>query len=376
MRRVSILGSTGSIGRNALDVIKHLPPGEVEVVGLAARRSVERIVEQALDFSVKAVALAEEEAAERAARMLKGTGVQVFGGQEGVLRIATMEEADMVLSAMVGSAGLIPTIEAIRSGKDVAFANKEVLVVGGEVVMEEVKRSGVNFLPVDSEISAIFQCLEGCRDRSQIKRLILTASGGPFRGCSPEELEKATVQQALKHPRWKMGSKVTIDSATLMNKGFEVIESMWLFGVDLDRIDVLVHPQSVIHSMVEFVDGSVIAQMSVPDMRIPIQYALTYPRRMPTPARPLDLAEVGELTFEEPDPERFPCLKLAYEAAEVGGTMPAVVSAADEVAVEAFLRGRIGFTAIPRLIKAVMDRHVPISSPSVSDLLEADRWAK
>jgi len=374
MKGIAILGSTGSIGRNALQVIELLPD-ELKAVGLAARRSVETITEQALKFQVKAIALSDEAAAQRASQMLEGTGIKVFSGQEGVLRIAMMDEADMVVSSMVGISGLLPTLEAIRSGKDVAFANKEVLVAGGEIVMREIERYGVNFLPVDSEISAIFQCLQsGSKD--EIKRLILTASGGPFKGFSPHELESVTVSQALRHPNWRMGSKVTIDSATLMNKGFEVIESMWLFGVKLERIDVVVHPQSIVHSMVEFVDGSIIAQLGVPDMRIPIQYALTYPRRAPAPDRYLNLVEVGTLTFEPVDMKAFPCLGYAYEAARIGGSMPAVMSAADEVAVAAFIDGKIKFTDIPKIIKRVMDAHEPVFSPSLDDLLEADRWGR
>ncbi|MCD6507894.1 1-deoxy-D-xylulose-5-phosphate reductoisomerase [Candidatus Poribacteria bacterium] len=374
MKGIAILGSTGSIGRNALQVIESLPD-ELKAVGLAARRSVETITEQALRFQVKAIALSDEAAAQRASQMLEGTGIKVFSGQEGVLRIAVMDEADMVVSSMVGISGLLPTLEAIRNGKDVAFANKEVLVAGGEIVMREIERYGVNFLPVDSEISAIFQCLQG-RSRDEVKRLILTASGGPFKGFSPRELEGVTVSQALRHPNWRMGSKVTIDSATLMNKGFEVIESMWLFGMELERIDVVVHPQSIVHSMVELVDGSIIAQLGVPDMRTPIQYALTYPRRTPAPDRYLNLVEVGTLTFEPVDMKAFPCLGYAYEAARIGGSMPAVMSAADEVAVAAFIDGRIKFTDIPKLIKRVMDAHEPVFSPSLDDLLEADRWGR
>ncbi|HID55450.1 TPA: 1-deoxy-D-xylulose-5-phosphate reductoisomerase [Candidatus Poribacteria bacterium] len=374
MKRIAVLGSTGSIGRSTLQVIKSLPD-ELKVIGLAARGSVERIVEQAIRFQVKAIALADEEAAQKASQMLNETDIKVFGGKEGVLRIATMDEADMVVSSMVGISGLLPTLEAIRSGKDIAFANKEVLVAGGEIVMREVERHGVNFLPVDSEISAIFQCLGG-GSKDEVKRLILTASGGPFKGFSPHELEGVTVSQALRHPNWRMGSKVTIDSATLMNKGFEVIESMWLFGIELERIDVVVHPQSIVHSMVEFVDGSIIAQLGIPDMRTPIQYALTYPKRMSAPVGYLDLLEVRNLTFEPVDKEAFPCLGYAYEAARRGGSMPAVMSAADEVAVAAFIEGKIKFTDIPKIIKRVMDAHEPIPSPSFAELLEADRWGR
>jgi 1-deoxy-D-xylulose-5-phosphate reductoisomerase len=375
MRRIAILGSTGSIGRSALQVIEALPE-ELSAVGLAARSSVERITEQALRFQVRAIALADEEAARKASRILDGTGIEVFGGDEGVIRIAEMEEVDMVVSAMVGISGLLPTLQAIRKGKDVAFANKEVLVAGGEIVMGEVNRYGVNFLPVDSEISAIFQCLQGASSKDEVRRLILTASGGPFKGFPSYKLKKVTASQALQHPNWKMGAKVTIDSATLMNKGFEVIESMWLFDMGLDSINVVVHPQSIIHSMVEFVDGSIIAQLGVADMRTPIQYALTYPRRFSASDRYLDLIQVRELTFEPVDMEGFPCLRYAYEAARIGGTMPAVMSAADEIAVAAFLREEIGFMDIPRIIKKVMDTHEPVFSPSLDDILKADEWAR
>jgi len=379
MKRISILGSTGSIGRRTLQVISALRD-EFEVVGLAAKTSVDLIEQQIYQFHPRQVSLTDEKCAEILRKRLKSAtdvkDVEVLSGEEGLIKIATMEEADLVLSATVGSAGLIPTLEAIKARKDLAFVNKEVLVMSGSLVMKAAAENHINILPIDSEISAIHQCLEGNRRREEIHKLVLTASGGPFRQTAIEELSKVTVSEALKHPNWSMGSKVTIDSATLMNKGFEVIEAKWLFDVELSQIDVIIHPESIVHSMVEFIDGSWIAQLGIADMRIPIQYALTYPERMSTSTPPLDLVQIGALTFENVDMEKFPCLRLALTAAEIGGTMPTVLSGADEIVVQAFLEGKIGFLDIPKIIEKVMSIHNVKSSPGLDDILIADDWAK
>jgi len=379
MKRISILGSTGSIGRNALKVISELPE-EFEIVGLAAKTNVDLIEQQIYKFHPRQVSLTDEKCAEILKERLKSStdakDVEVLSGEEGLIKIAMMEEADLVLSATVGSAGLLPTLEAIKAHKNIAFANKEVLVMSGELVMKAVAENHVNILPIDGEMSAIYQCLEGNRRHEYIKKLILTASGGPFRQTPIEVLSAVTFEQALQHPNWDMGAKITIDSATLMNKGFEVIEAKWLFDVELSQIDVIIHPESIIHSMVEFIDGSLIAQLGVADMCIPIQYALTYPLRMPTPTSELNLSDIGSLTFENVDIEKFPCLRLALTAAEIGGTMPTVLSGADEIVVQAFLEGKIGFLDIPKIVEKVMAIHDVKLSPSLDDILIADNWAK
>jgi len=374
-KRLAVLGSTGSIGVNALEVVA-AHPDAFQVVALAANTNVERIAEQCLRFQPEVVAMADPHAAEKLAQRLAGRPIRVLSGLEGVIEAATHPAVELMLSGMVGGVGLLPTLEALRRGIDIAFVNKEVLVVGGALVMETARQSGARILPVDSEISAIYQCLEGCPDRSRVRAVYLTASGGPFRTTPLDEFPSITPERALQHPNWTMGSKVTIDSATLMNKGLEVIEAKWLFGLQLEQIRVVVHPQSVVHSYVEFVDGSILAQLGTPDMKIPIQYAMTYPHRLPTPTERLDLTRIGTLTFEEPDTERFPCLSLAFEAARVGGTMPAVLSGADEVAVQAFLGGRLPFDRIPVLVAETMRRHEVVSSPTLEELLAADRWAK
>lgn len=374
MKRVVILGSTGSIGRQALEVIE-AHPGRWRVVGLAAGRNADLLAEQAKAFRPRAVALADERAAAALAGELAPLGIEVLAGDEGLGDLAAMPEANIVLSAMAGSAGLGPTYRAIMAGKDIALANKETLVTGGPAVMEAVRRKGVRLLPVDSEHSGLFQCLQG-QDRQAVARLWLTASGGPFRGWSREELAGVTAEEALRHPTWSMGTRITIDSATLMNKGLEVIEAHWLFGVSYDRIEVLVHPESIVHAMVEMRDGSVLAQLGRADMRVPIQYALSYPERLPGLLEPLDLARVGCLHFEQPDRQAFPCLDLAYQAGRTGGTLPAVMNAAKEVAVGAFLAGGIGFLDIPRIIAGVMDQHSVQTRPGLDDLLAADAWAR
>ncbi len=344
------------------------------MAGLAAGGNVELMVGQIAEHQPKLVALSDEEAADRLREQVRGTNVAVRGGPEGVLEVATMEGAETVVAAIVGAQGLLPTLEAIRAGKTVALANKEILVCAGALVVSEAAGRG-NLIPIDSEHSAIFQCLAG-QDRSAVRRIILTGSGGPFRGSSPEEMAGVKAQEALNHPTWEMGPKVTIDSATLMNKGLEVIEAHWLFGLPPERIEVVIHRQSIVHSLVEFTDGSMLAQLGPTDMRLPIAYALSYPRRMALNQPSLSLVEIGQLSFEQPDEEAFPCLKYAYEALERGGTLPAVLNAANEVAVQAFLEGAIGFLDIPRLIRAAMDGHQPKPVTSLDVVMEADRWAR
>ena len=380
MKQLAILGSTGSIGQNALSVVES-HADEFVVAGLAANTSVDRIEQQVRQFRPRLVAVRDEASANQLGERLKDVRtVEVLSGSEGVSAVATMAEVDLVLEAMGGSAGLIPTLEAIQSGKDLAFVNKEVLVMCGSLIMEAAKANNVRLLPVDSEISAIFQCLSNVNGegdaRADIHRLILTGSGGPFRETPMDHLTSVTPQQALQHPNWKMGEKVTIDSATMMNKGFEVIESQWFFDVTLSQIEVVIHPESIIHSMVEFVDGSLLAQLGVSDMRLPIQYALTYPCRLPTSVPRLDLAEIGALHMEPVDSDKFPCLELAYSAAKVGGTLPTVLSSADEVIVQAFLNGQIGFMDIPNYLEVVMTRHDVTLYPTLDDILAADRWAR
>ena len=380
MKHLAILGSTGSIGQNALSVVE-THSDEFVVAGLAANTSIERIEQQVRQFRPRLVAVRDGGAADQLRKRLTDVKtVEVLSGSDGVSAVATMAEVDLVLEAMGGSAGLLPTLEAIQSGKDLAFVNKEVLVMCGSLIMEAAKEYGVRLLPVDSEISAIFQCLsnvdsDGCK-RDDIHRLILTGSGGPFRGTPLEQLNSVTPQQALQHPNWKMGEKITIDSATMMNKGFEVIESKWFFDVELSQIEVVIHPESIIHSMVEFVDGSLLAQLGVSDMRLPIQYALTYPCRFPSSVPRLDLSQIGALHMEPVDSEKFPCLELAYSAAKVGGTLPTVLSSADEVVVQAFLNRQIGFMDIPNYLEEVMTRHDIIFQPTLDDILAADQWAR
>ncbi len=375
MKNICILGSTGSIGTQALQVVDFLRD-QFNIVGLVARSNVDLIEQQIERFDPDMVALADEASADLLRTRMKSKRVEVLGGQDGIIQVATMSESDMVLSAIVGIAGLIPTLEAIKAGKDIALANKESLVTAGPIVMRAAAESGVNIIPVDGEHSAIFQCIAADNGRENLRRLILTASGGPFRNSSMEELRVASPEQALNHPNWVMGRRITIDSATLMNKGFEVIEARWLFDVDVSKIDVVIHPESIVHSMVEFIDGSTLAHLSTADMRLQIQLALTYPERRESPVSHLDLVDVGSLTFQEPDMERFPCLKYAYEAGKTGGTMPAVVNGADEVAVDAFLNHRIGFLDIPEIIKQTMDAHEPVLDPGLDNIIAADKWAR
>ncbi len=373
MKKVVLLGSTGSIGTSTLKVAEDLPD-RIRLVGLAAGENVGLLLEQAARHRPRAVSI---KGGERVAevRQRLGPGVEVFSGQQGLIELATLPEAEIVLIAIVGTAGLVPALAAIRAGKDIAIASKEVLVMAGEIVMGEARRHGVKVLAVDSEHSAIFQCLDG-RPPASVRKLWLTASGGPFRNTPREEFPGITVERALKHPSWVMGRKITIDSATLFNKGLEMIEARWLFDIGMDRVGVVVHPQSVVHSLVEFVDGSMLAQLSAPDMCLPIQYALTYPERVGSERVRTNLAALGQLTFEEPDPERFPALGLARRAGEVGGTLPAVFNAANEVAVEAFCAGRIRFDQIAESVAAVMGWHATVMQPSLEVILEADAWAR
>jgi len=375
MKRLVILGSTGSIGRQTLEVVRSLP-GRFAVVGLGAGKNRHLLAEQIREFRPLAVTLAgERDLVCLSNELPPSITPELFWGQRGMENLAGMSEADLVVVAVTGAAGIFPTLAAIRAGKDVALANKETLVAAGHLVMELAARNKTTIWPVDSEHSAVWQCLNGCT-KDGVAKLILTASGGPFRKLSREEMETITVEMALRHPNWDMGRKITIDSATLMNKGLEVIEAKWLFGVDYSRIEVVVHPQSIIHSAVEFLDGSVIAQMGLPDMRLPIQYALTYPERVAGSIPRLKLSGLRELTFEEPDTERFPSLRLAFEAGRAGGAMPAVLNAANEVAVDSFLKGLLPFTGIPVVVAGVMEKHRGVSRPGLEEIVAADRWAR
>lgn len=373
-KRIAILGSTGSIGVSTLEILER-HRDRFEVVGLAAWGNTEVLKEQILMYRPKVACIMDDEKADELKGESSIAGTGVVCGTDGLIEVATCREADMVVSAIVGAAGLIPTFAAVEAGKDLALANKETLVAAGSIVMREAAEKGCKIFPVDSEHSAIFQSLLGHR-KEDVKRLILTASGGPFLRRGKEYLKSVTAGDALNHPTWDMGSKITIDSATLMNKGLEVIEARWLFDLPSERIDVIIHPQSIVHSMVEYRDGSVISQMGVPDMKGPIAYALSYPERLDPGTRTLDLGSVGKLTFEEPDTERFPALGLCYEALEMSGTAPAVLSAANEVAVDAFLDERIGFTDMPLVMKKVLDDHAPVDAESIEEVLKADIWGR
>jgi 1-deoxy-D-xylulose-5-phosphate reductoisomerase len=369
------LGSTGSIGCNTLKVVEFLREPEFHVVALGAGGNIGKLAEQTARFQPELVSVKNEECAEKflnALFELNAKSPRIELGEAGLIAVATHEQAETVVSATVGAVGFVPTLRAIEAGKRIALANKETLVMAGELMTAAAVRSGAEILPVDSEHNALHQCLRG-ENRAEVKRLILTASGGPFRTRSKEEIENATVEEALNHPTWNMGDKITIDSATLMNKGLEVIEARWLFGFGADEINVVVHPQSMIHSMVELVDGSVIAQMGVTDMKHAIQYALTYPERKQGSTAPLDIAKLSQLTFEEPDLERFPCLGLAYKALNAGGTMPVVLNAANEIAVEAFLAGRIKLNEIALIIESVMNEHITEDLTSLEKVLQVDR---
>ncbi|QZY56788.1 1-deoxy-D-xylulose-5-phosphate reductoisomerase [Crassaminicella profunda] len=374
MKNISILGSTGSIGTQTLDVVRSNKE-KFSVVGLSANSNIDLLEKQINEFHPMAVAVMNEQKALELKKRLKSTKTKVFHGLDGLITIATLSEVDLVVTSVVGMIGLIPTIKAIRCKKNIALANKETLVTAGEIVMKEAKENGVSILPVDSEHSAIFQSLMGYTLKD-IGRILLTASGGPFRGWSPDALKDVTVSQALKHPKWNMGKKISIDSATLMNKGLEVIEAKWLFDLSLEQIDVVVHPQSIIHSMVEYKDSSVIAQMGYPDMRVPIQFALTYPHRVANNYKKLNLFEVATLTFEKPDLNTFPCLKLAYDALELGKSYPTVLNAANEVLVELFIKEKIGFYDIPKGIELTLEKHNIEKDLDLDKIVEIDRWAR
>jgi len=369
MKKIAILGSTGSIGTQTLDVVRSNP--DLKVVALAAGSSVEKMEEQIREFRPIIAGMWSEEAAKDLRDRVTDLNVKIVSGMEGLLEIAVLEESQVLVTAIVGMIGIRPTIAAIRAGKDIALANKETLVTAGHIIMPLAKECGVSILPVDSEHSAIFQSLNG-EPADRIEKILLTASGGPFRGKTREQLAGIRVEDALKHPNWSMGRKITIDSSTLVNKGLEVMEAKWLFGVDLDRIQVVVHPQSIIHSAVQFVDGAIIAQMGTPDMKLPIQYALFYPDRRPMQGKRVDFFELGSITFEKPDTETFTGLALAYRAATLGGSMPTVYNAANEKAVALFLERKLGYLQIPELIGDAMEHHRLIENPGVDDILAAE----
>lgn len=372
MKNVVLLGSTGSIGTSTVKVAEDLPD-RIRLLGLGAGNNAELLVKQTLRHRPEAISICDPAKAQELQNVLSST--KVYSGEEGLLKLATLPGADIVLIAIVGTAGLQPALAAIRAGKDIAVASKEILVMAGEIVMREAQKNGVRVLAVDSEHSAIFQCLDG-KPPASVRSLWLTASGGPFRTVPKEEFANITVEKALKHPSWVMGRKITIDSATLFNKGLEMIEARWLFDIGMDRVKVVVHPQSVVHSMVEFIDGSMIAQLSTPDMCLPIQYALTYPDRVCSDRVQTNLAKLGQLTFEEPDAVRFPALELARRAGDVGGTMPAVLNAANESAVAAFLDRKITFLQISEIVRRVMDSHTVVNHPDLKQIIAADAWAR
>jgi 1-deoxy-D-xylulose-5-phosphate reductoisomerase len=376
MKNVVLLGSTGSIGTSTVKVAEDLPD-QIRLLALAAGNNSELLFQQTRKHKPAAISISDPAKAKELQNEL-GASTQVYSGSEGLLKLATMPAADIVLIAIVGTAGLQPALAAIRAGKDIAVASKEILVMAGEIVMNEARKHGVRVLAVDSEHSAIFQCLDG-KPSASVRKLILTASGGPFRDKKiwpKEKFSEITVERALKHPSWVMGRKITIDSATLFNKGLEMIEARWLFDIEMARVGVVVHPQSIVHSMVEFVDGSLIAQLSTPDMCLPIQYALTYPERAANERVQTNFPKIGTLTFEEPDVERFPAIELARRAGEIGGTLPAVLNAANEIAVEAFVNRKINFPQITELVRRTMDAHKVVLHPTLEQILEADNWAR
>ncbi|MDO8947299.1 MAG: 1-deoxy-D-xylulose-5-phosphate reductoisomerase [Desulfocapsaceae bacterium] len=375
MKYLALLGSTGSIGKGVLDVVRKFP-GQYAIAGLAAGRNVDLLSQQALEFSPELLSVLDEEHADQLKALLpESYHGRIVWGTKGNIQVASLDSAAMTVSAIVGAAGLLPTLAAIEAGKDIGLANKETLVMAGKLVMSAARRKGIQLLPVDSEHSAIFQALEAGR-KEDVAKIILTASGGPFLGKKAEDLQEVTPDQALAHPNWSMGRKISIDSATLMNKGLEVIEARWLFDVSVDSIEVVVHPQSIVHSLVEFQDGSVVAQLGIPDMRIPIAYALSYPKRLPLALKPLQLSQCGNLQFFEPDYDRFPALSLAFHALRQGGVMPAVLNAANEVAVEAFLGGRLTFPGIVETVSIVLEKVQSGSEDSLEDILAADASAR
>jgi len=373
MKKISLLGSTGSIGTNVLDVIERNPE-KFQILGMSAGNNVDLFAKQIRKFKPRVVALFDTKKIPTLKERIADLDIEILSGEEGTIAVATLPEADVVVSGVMGSAGLLPAIHALKSGKNLALANKETLVIAGELVLREAKKTNSQIIPIDSEHSAIFQVLNG-EKKERIKKIILTASGGPFRTFSFDQMETVTVKDALKHPNWDMGAKITIDSSTMMNKGLEYIEAKWLFGVNTP-VEIIVHAQSIIHSMIEFVDTSILAQLGIPDMRVPIAYALTYPDRFECDLPSLDLTTMGNLTFEAPDFERFPCLRLAIDAMEIGKTMPAVLNAANEIAVQAFLEELISYKDIAELIRMVMQNHNPSPLKELQDVLIADRWAR
>ncbi|ULL17303.1 1-deoxy-D-xylulose-5-phosphate reductoisomerase [Paenibacillus sp. H1-7] len=373
MKRISILGSTGSIGTQTLDVVEHHPEQFI-VEGLAGGSNLQLLIEQVQKFKPRKVSISTQSLAEQLAPYVP-EGTKVYYGDEGLVEIAAGTDADYIVTALVGSQGLHSTLAAIEAGKHIALANKETLVSAGHLVTAAAKRRNVMLLPVDSEHSAIFQCLNG-EGTGDVRKITLTASGGSFRDRTREQLHGVTVEQALQHPNWSMGAKITIDSATMVNKGLEVIEAHWLFGLDYSRIEVIIHPESIIHSFVEFNDHSIIAQLGNPDMRVPIQYALTYPHRLSNPSRPLNLAEIGKLHFREMDFDRFPCLRMAYDSGKAGGTATTVFNAANEVAVDRFLKGEIAFLQIEDIIARTLDKHETAADPDLEQITAADAWAR
>ncbi len=374
-KKIAILGSTGSIGVSALKVVQKLKPS-LPIVGLTAYRNAKELAKQIKTFKPKMAAILDWKFFPDLKALTKGSSTQILAGEEGVAAVAAESGADLVLSAIVGAAGLKPTLAAIEKGKDIALANKEPMVMAGEVVTKAAKKSGSKILPVDSEHCAIFQCLAGNPSPKEIHKILLTASGGPFRSLDKKHFSRIKLKDALNHPTWRMGPKITIDSATLMNKGLEVIEAHYLFNAPFGKIDIVVHPESIIHSMVEYIDGSIMAQLGTTDMRIPIQYAFTYPHRVESPVKRLDLAQIGRLRFEKPDRQKFPCVDLAYEAGEKGGTYPAVLNAANEVAVNRFLNEKIPFTGIPKIISHTLRKYRPLTNGNLDGILKADRWAR
>lgn len=374
MKKLTVLGSTGSIGVNTLEIVKAFPD-KFQIIALSAGHNISLLEKQIRIFNPRSVSVRSQEDAERLALRMQGQAVEICHGVEGMIRCATAPESDMVVAAVVGAAGLVPTLAAIKAGKDIALANKETLVMAGDLIMQEVERRNVTLVPVDSEHSAIFQSLSGHR-HEDVRHLILTASGGPFREYGLAQFDGITPDDALAHPNWAMGKKISIDSATMMNKGLEIIEARWLFDFPAEKIKVHVHPESIVHSLVEYQDGAVMAQLGIPDMKTPIAYALSWPQRMPLKQPPLDLCELGRLTFSQPDLQRFPCLALAYAALAAGGTMPAVLNAVNEIAVEAFLNGKLTFMGIPRLIETVMSNHQPVEIKTIDKVLQADLWSR
>ena len=372
MKKIAILGSTGSIGTQTLEVVRENK--DIEVLGLAAGNNIKLLEEQIREFKPRLAAVWKEEKAKELRENIKDLNVKVVSGMEGLIELAVLEDTEILVTAIVGMIGIRPTIEAIKAGKDIALANKETLVTAGHIIMPLAKEHHVSILPVDSEHSAIFQSLQGS-NRKELHKILLTASGGPFRGRKREELVNIQVEDALKHPNWEMGRKITIDSSTLVNKGLEVIEAKWLFDVDIDQIEVVVHPQSIIHSMVEYVDGAIIAELGTPDMKLPIQYALFYPDRRDLPGKKLDFYELSQMTFEKPDMETFYGLRLAFDAAKIGGSMTTVYNAANEKAVSLFLDRKIGFLQIPEFIQKAMENHKMIENPSVNEILSAEKEA-